>query len=80
MTWWERASCRGMDTRIFYATEDGGHDLYAAARKVCVWCPVRRECLEEAMRAEGEARWTRHGMWGGKTPAERDGIRRRRAS
>ena len=36
------------------------------AKDTCAACPVRIECLEEAMR-KGES----HGVWGGLTPEER---------
>ncbi len=46
---------------------------YGPARAICARCPVAAECLDYAIRADEG-----HGLWGGKTPAERDEIRRRR--
>jgi WhiB family redox-sensing transcriptional regulator len=44
----------------------------AAAIAVCAACPVRRECLELALRnwAVGQ-----HGVWAGTVPAERQELR-----
>ncbi len=66
--WNERAACRGASLAVFFPEDDD----YAAARKVCAVCPVRRPCLEEAQRFR-----IHFGMFGGLTPAERRAARRR---
>ena len=43
-------------------------------RSVCRRCPVRLECLEDALTFEGDQMQMRHGMFGGKTPEERRQI------
>ena len=43
-------------------------------RSVCRRCPVRVECLEDALTFEGDQMQMRHGMFGGKTPEERRQI------
>lgn len=45
---------------------------YDEARKICDICPVKRECLNEALETK-----ERFGMWGGLTPIERRRIERR---
>ena len=40
---------------------------------LCAVCPVRRECLEWAL--DNDEKW---GVWGAKTPSERDAILRNR--
>lgn len=43
-----------------------------AARMGCQLCPVRTDCLEDAIVTEwGQSRKARHGIWGGLNPVER---------
>lgn len=68
--WSEFASCVNRFEYMFPTDSDWqGID---AARSICAECPVRFECLTEAM-DNGE----QFGMWGGLTPAERTSMRRR---
>jgi len=69
--WTAEAACRVADGDWF------SHDVVAiaAAKLVCVACPVSDECLEWALDMP-----ERHGVWGGLTPTERDGLRGRVAS
>lgn len=51
--WFERAACRGRGTGMFFA-EPGSRRGQALltdriAKRRCVQCPVRRECLEKAL-------------------------------
>ena len=71
--WQDHAACRGEDPEQWFAT-DGGPDNYTYPRSVCDRCPVKAECLDFAI-DNGE----RHGMWGGKSPREREAERRRRS-
>lgn len=66
-------ACFGGYSDDFYPERDTGSDPYFWARRVCETCPVRIECLDYALRANEV-----HGMWGGKTPDERTGLRRGR--
>jgi WhiB family transcriptional regulator, redox-sensing transcriptional regulator len=45
------------------------------AKQVCAGCPVRTECLAEAL--DNEIEW---GVWGGMTERERRALLRRRPS
>jgi WhiB family transcriptional regulator, redox-sensing transcriptional regulator len=65
--WTEQAACKGADQRIFY--QSGANPLYTQAKSICAKCPVRLECLQDAM--EWEKTNLRIGMWGGMTPRER---------
>lgn len=76
--WRADARCRPTVHRrpeIFYPLGlDKGYndtDGIEIAKQFCATCPVRQECLAEALRL-GE-RW---GIWGGLTPAERAALRR----
>jgi hypothetical protein len=72
--WRERAACRDVDPELFFPTAKPGtpaHDRQAApAKKVCRRCPVREQCLTDAL-----ARLP-HGVAGGLTEHEREQIRR----
>lgn len=68
--WTEEAICRQTDPEAFYP-EKGG-DGGRKAVEVCLGCPVRRQCLDMAMRAEvNHGRPQRQGIWGGLTPSKR---------
>jgi WhiB family redox-sensing transcriptional regulator len=75
--WRARAGCRGEDPDLFFPTaEPGGGVAYreqvAEAKAVCAVCPVRAECLTEAL-----ARIP-YGIAGGLTEHERRGLGRPR--
>lgn len=73
--WRERAGCLGYDPEWWFPSGK----IYspadtAAAVDICDnLCPVRRECLDFAIH-----NGIGHGIYGGKTPEERDKIKRRR--
>jgi WhiB family redox-sensing transcriptional regulator len=67
-SWTEWAACQGIDTEAFYPREE--HPRAAEEAKwICGQCPVKRECLRDAIRRED---W--HGVWGGTTGAERRSV------
>lgn len=76
--WRQQANCLGADPNVFFPERPvlGQIDVYADARKVCGLCRVRKECLVYAMSAEKDETH-RYGMWGGKTPRQRDTLQRR---
>lgn len=64
---WQRdAACAGMDTNIFFAEKGQRLD---EAKATCAPCPVKRECLECAIRNR-----ERNGVWGGLTPKQRRSV------
>lgn len=65
MRWTFRAACRGQDVELFYSNEPLNVQL---ALKMCSNCPVRRDCIDDAV-SRGE--W--FGVWGGL----KEGRRRR---
>lgn len=68
---WDRASCRGLDTHLFYLMrtdliEEGF--TYNHIRRMCFECPIQRECLQIGTSLE------RYGFWGGLSEEERTAI------
>ncbi len=71
--WRDQAECRDVDPELFFPASQRGptHDAQvAAAKEVCARCPVRAECLAEAL-----ARIP-YGIAGGLTGHERALLRR----
>jgi WhiB family redox-sensing transcriptional regulator len=67
-TWQERALCSQTDPEAFFP-EKGGSTR--EAKKVCLGCEVRVECLEYAL-----ANDERFGIWGGLSERERRRVKR----
>jgi WhiB family transcriptional regulator, redox-sensing transcriptional regulator len=66
--WHEDAACRDADPNLFFASDD---ETRRAAMTLCSTCPVRRPCLEHALRT-GET----YGIWGGTDEGERKRLLR----
>jgi WhiB family redox-sensing transcriptional regulator len=66
--WQEDALCRGEDADLFFPERGSPGD---SAKRVCVNCTVRLDCLEYAL-----ANSERYGIWGGLTERERTRLRR----
>jgi WhiB family redox-sensing transcriptional regulator len=66
--WHERALCSQTDPEAFFP-EKGGSTR--EAKKICVGCEVRDECLEYALEND-----ERFGIWGGLSERERRRLRR----
>ena len=69
MSWQERSLCAQTDPEAFFP-EKGGSTR--EAKKVCVGCEVRLECLEHAL-----ANDERFGIWGGMSERERRKLKKR---
>ena len=69
LSWQERALCAQPDPEAFFP-EKGGSTR--EAKKVCVSCEVRAECLEYALEND-----ERFGIWGGLSERERRKLKRR---
>lgn len=69
--WMERAKCAEIGhCDLWFPAKDDGSTI-RMAKKLCNECPVRTLCLEHALSNNEE-----HGVWGGKTAAERARMRR----
>ncbi|HMR49779.1 MAG TPA: WhiB family transcriptional regulator [Arachnia sp.] len=66
--WTLRARCQNMADALFPEGKD-----QKRARAVCMGCPVRSECLAEAL--DNRIEW---GIWGGMTERERRALLRSR--
>jgi WhiB family transcriptional regulator, redox-sensing transcriptional regulator len=77
LDWQARAACLTTDLDLMFPEPPGadGKKTYvsqvAAAKQVCGYCPVRRQCLAYAL-ANDEM----FGVWGGRTRRERLRIER----
>lgn len=60
--WQTEANCGGTDTSKFFDEE-------REAKKVCINCPVKSECLQDALV------YNYDGVWGGTTTKERRRIK-----
>jgi WhiB family redox-sensing transcriptional regulator len=69
--WGDRAECRrrGIDTELFF--EYTSKEDVMRLREVCNSCPVRNECLADALAIP-----ERFGFRGGMLPKEREDLRR----
>jgi hypothetical protein len=76
--WLDDAACRGRPIAWWYP-EPGAKFSTAVALNICRGCPVRGDCLDEALAAEaGTPAVYRYGVRGAKTPAGRQSIERSR--
>ena len=69
LSWQERALCAQTDPEAFFP-EKGGSTR--EAKKVCLSCDVRGECLEYALQND-----ERFGIWGGLSERERRKLKKR---
>ena len=72
MDWHTRAACKGLTPDLFFPSV-GGNKPSTDAIRVCATCPVRTECLNEALKCPP---MDDYGVWGGTTVTQRQQIRR----
>lgn len=77
--WQVRAACRGPQSAVFFPPssferKDEKDAREARAKEICATCPVRKPCLEYAIRIKEP-----HGIWGGLNEMERKQVLARRA-
>lgn len=76
MDWRHRAACLTEDPELFFPIGVTGPALAQVeeAKKVCMRCDVREECLQLALENGQD-----HGVWGGTSEDERRSMKRRAA-
>lgn len=71
-------ACVGADPELFIhdhtESSNAGRVLSGMAKRICVQCDARAECLAGALEHD-EA----YGVWGGTTPKERDKLKKRKS-
>lgn len=81
IAWKTRAACRGVDPNLFFPPTNTNskrprkRDPFSQARLICSTCPVKQECLEEAVLFEDF-----HGMRAGLEPEELRRVTLRRTA
>jgi WhiB family redox-sensing transcriptional regulator len=76
--WQVKASCRGPQAAVFFPPtslerKDEKEERETRAKAICATCPVRKPCLEYAIRIREP-----HGIWGGLNELERKQLMSRR--
>lgn len=74
--WEDDAACRGADPERFDVDLPSSGEMtepVAGAKRVCAYCPVRRECLDFAFRHD----WYAEMVYGGLTGRQRASLRDR---
>lgn len=73
--WRARAACRLLpdDQTFIFWPGKGDHRTFAAAKAVCLTCPVAQDCLDWALTND------EHGVWGGTSSKQRRAMRNGRA-
>lgn len=71
--WDRRAACKGADIFLFFPERGDVQQSHAEARVICDGCPVRTECLDDAL---GEG--SQVGFRGGLSERERYAVKRER--
>lgn len=73
-TWRDLAACRDSEPTLFFPVGSTGPalDQIEAAKKICIACSVKDDCLQYALESNQEA-----GVWGGYAEDERRRLRKR---
>ena len=59
MKWKELAACQGEDTEAFYDIYENNPDVRPAVDKVCMNCPVQKDCFAAGVSGKD------YGVWAG---------------
>ena len=70
--WRSKALCVGLPVELFFDPQNE-----AEALALCQQCPVRHECLAEAVMLSRKTDYPTEGVWGGLTEYQRSKLRGR---
>lgn len=73
LAWHEKALCAEVSGDIFFPEAGGISKETSQAKAICERCPVKVECLEDALVGN-----VGYGIWGGLTPVERNALKKLR--
>lgn len=59
ISWVEDASCKDLDTSLFFEQYENDADMARIVDNICIECPVAKECFEYGCSSNS---W---GLWGG---------------
>jgi hypothetical protein len=59
VSWTEKASCKDLDTSMFFELYEKDADMAKTIDNICLSCPVAKECFEYGCSSNS---W---GLWGG---------------
>ena len=71
--WMDLALCREVDPDLFFPEQNDGGDRSTPAKRICMGCDVKAQCLEYAL-----ANDERFGIFGGLSERQRREIKRKR--
>jgi len=72
----DSAACAAYPSSWWFPEEDPDPIELGRVREVCLYCPVRRECLDFALREDRHGVKGTHGIYAGLTEGQRSSLRR----
>lgn len=72
LRWQDDCLCAEVGSEIFYLEKGGNASGGREARTVCASCPVRRDCLLDALEHMDDYGAGTHGVWGSTSPDQRE--------
>jgi WhiB family transcriptional regulator, redox-sensing transcriptional regulator len=72
LEWQVGGLCRKMDPEFFFPEGKGSSNQARIAKKICLECPIMRECRNWAL-----SRGEEFGVWGGLSDSDRRAIRKK---
>lgn len=70
--WHKKALCAEIEGDLWFPEAGGMSKEHALAIEICSRCPVKEDCLAEAL-----ANNIQYGVWGGLSPVERNSLRKK---
>jgi Transcription factor WhiB len=74
--WMARAACAAYPAAWWFPEEDPDAIELGRVREICLYCPVRRDCLDFALREDRRGMRGTHGIYAGLTEGQRSSLKR----